>query len=166
MPCSICARCLLSASVFMAQDSLSADEETGDQGCGRNDSELGTQVWSPPSLGSSFTCSWGREVTPQRAWRSLSPVPPTPKPCLAGGLLGMWSSVNSALKFQMVLWAPRSPHLGWRGTGVMVAPPWQPSSRATPPSRSWSCSANSDQGGRPCPGGSWCASQPTLGHPA
>lgn len=36
--------------------------------------ELGTQAWSPQSLGSfSSTCSWGPEATWHGAWRSLSP---------------------------------------------------------------------------------------------
>lgn len=39
--------------------------------------ELGTQVWSPQSLGSfCSTCSWGPEVTLRGAWWSLSASSP------------------------------------------------------------------------------------------
>ena len=117
----LCARCVTGTSVFLLRtacvrvrklrDSVPA---LGNRAGVEMTAELGTLVWSPQSLGSYSTCSWGPRVTLRGAWQSLSASSPA--------WLGHWwecsAVLTPAVKFQMVLWVP----CGGGGEG---APPWQ-----------------------------------------
>ena len=132
----LCARCVTGTSVFLLRtacvrvrkprDSVPAP---GNRAGVEMTAELGTLVWSPQSLGSYSTCSWGPGVTLRGAWQSLSASSPA--------WLGHWwecsAVLTPAVKFQMVLWVPGG---GVGGTAVAT------DLLSHPPRCSWSCSGS------------------------